>query len=151
MKFQTAQPYIASYVILRRDSKIACILRKNTGWMDGYWGLPAGKVEKSETFIQAAVREAREEAGVEVKAGELHHLITVHRFDPSSNAKDWVDIYFEADKWDGEPFNAEPHVHSELAWQSLNDLPKNMIPAVRFTLNEIKRGKVYSEYGWEKA
>lgn len=48
MKFEdiypeVARPYVAAFVILRRGSKVAMVLRKNTGWMDGHYGLPAGR------------------------------------------------------------------------------------------------------------
>lgn len=150
MNYNTAQPHIASYVILRKGSKAAFILRSNTDWMNGWYGLPAGKVEKNESYTQAAVREAKEEAGIDVKPSDLQYLITVHRHDPTSHVKDWVDVYFETDKWIGKPHNAEPHMHSELAWHDLDNLPDKIIPAVRFTLGEIKKGKHYSEYGWSK-
>lgn len=143
-KFDTATPYVASYVILRKSGKVAFVLRANTGWMNGYYGLPSGKVEKGENFIDAAIREAREEVGIEVSRGGLKHLLTVHR----SEGNDWVDVYFEAINWRGEPFNAEPEVHSELAWLDLDNLPKNIIPSVRHAMKEIRAGKYYSEFGW---
>ena len=65
-KYDSARPYIACFVILRKGNKVAMVLRKNTGWMDGYYGLPAGKVEYFEHFTAGAAREAKEEAGVDI-------------------------------------------------------------------------------------
>lgn len=72
MKFEdiypeVARPYVAAFVILRRGSKVAMVLRKNTGWMDGHYGLPAGKGEWFEPFTDAAIREANEEVGVKIQ------------------------------------------------------------------------------------
>ena len=142
--FDTATPYIACFVLLRRGDKAAFVLRENTSYMSGYYGLPAGKVEVNESFTTGCVREGKEEAGVEIDAVDLVHMITVHRHDDT----DWVDIYFEAKHWLGEPYNAEPEVHAELKWFDLHDLPKNTVPPQRAALEAFLAGKVYDEYGW---
>jgi len=135
---------------MKREGKIAFVLRSNASWMNGYYGLPSGKVEKNESYVEAAIREAKEEVGVTLKTDDLQHIITIHRYESSSQAADWVDVYFEAKDWQGEPYNAEPHVHSQLAWLDPAKLPKNVIPSVSFAISEIKAGKTYSEYGWNK-
>lgn len=149
MSYDTAQPYIASYVIVRKGKKVAFVLRNNTSWMNDYYGLPSGKVEKGESYIAAAIREAKEEIGITIKSSDLKHALTVHRYEPSSHANDWVDLYFEATKWEGEPQNAEPDIHSELAWFALDKLPENVIPSVKYSLEQLYKGKTYCEYGWE--
>jgi len=149
MSYNTAHPHIASYVIIRNDkNQIAFVLRANTSWMNDHYGLPSGKVEEDESYIQGAVREAEEEVGIKIKAEDLKHIITIHRYEKSSHAADWVDVYFETAKWRGEPFNAEPKVHSKLAWLDPQNLPKNVIPSVKFALEQIEAGNNYAEYGW---
>lgn len=145
MKYSTATPYIACYVILRKGKKIAFVKRANTGWMDGYYGLVAGKVEKHETFTMGAVREAKEEVGVDINSSDLRHALTAHR----RAEIDWVDMLFEVDKWQGEPYNAEPNVHSEMVWLDADNLPDSVIPAVRFYLEQVKAGVKYTEFGWD--
>lgn len=149
MSYDTAKPYIAIYLILKKDGKVAFILRSKTDWMNNHYGLVQGKVEKAESYSAAAVREAKEEANVIVRPEDLWHVHTVHRYEPSSQAKDWVDVYFEVTKWRGEPRNNEPHKHSELAWLDINNLPSNVVPCVKFALEQIQAGKTYSEYGWD--
>jgi 8-oxo-dGTP diphosphatase len=148
MSSEVARPRIAAYVLLRRAEKVAFVLRKNTDWMNGYYGFPAGKVNEAESFTAGGIREAEEEAGVVIAADNMRHIITVHRNDPDSDKHFWVDVYFEADSWQGDPHNAEPDEHSELAWLDLNDLPENVIPAQRFAIECIQAGKQYAEYGW---
>lgn len=150
MKYSSATPYIASFVLVRKGSAVAFVLRSNTKWMNGYYGLPSGKVEKGESFTAAAIREAKEEVGILVKEEHLTHALTVHRYAPSSFANEWVDIYFEVAEWVGEPYNAEPNIHGELAWLDLDHLPDNIVPSVRYALEQIKQGEAYGEYGWEE-
>lgn len=147
MKYDTATPYIASYIVLRKDGKVAFVLRSNTSWMNGYYGLPSGKVEKGEYYLAAAIREAKEEIGIDVAETDLRHALTVHRVEqPDDDANNWVDVYFEVEAFTGEPYNAEPDIHSELAWLDPNDLPANVIPSVKHALEAIAAGKTYTEY-----
>lgn len=148
-KYSTARPYIACFVILRRSDSTAMVLRKNTGYMDGYYGLPAGKVEYGETYAQGAMREAKEEAGVDVDINDLKFVHIAHRHGVESNGfMDWVDVYFEANNWQGEPYNAEEHKSERLDWVDLNSLPENVVPPQLSALKLIAKGVTYSEYGW---
>jgi 8-oxo-dGTP diphosphatase len=151
-RYDIARPYTACFVLLRKGSKVAMVLRKNTGWMDGHYGLPAGKGEWHETFTQIAIREAKEEAGVIIKPKDVHVVHVAHRRSKSTENKnefmDWVDVYFEADRWRGEPHNAEPAKSSELAWIDLDNLPENIVPSQRAALQAVAVGEVYSEFGW---
>lgn len=145
-KYDSATPYIAVFVILRRGNKAAFLLRQKTGWMDGYYDTVAGKVEKGETYSQAAVREVKEEAGVDIRPEDLKPLLTNHR---NSGDMTWVDVVFEVRKWQGEPYNAEPGKHGSLDWLDLDDLPDNIAPPGRWRIDQAATGKTYSEYGWE--
>ena len=139
---EVARPYLASFVIVRRGNKIAMVLRANTGYMDGFYGLPAGKVEWDETFTQAAQREAKEEAGVETSLEDLQVVHTVHRRasdQAMQKFQDWIDVYFVAKKWSGEPYNAEEHKSERLDWLSLDNLPDNVVPPVREALQRISK------------
>lgn len=148
-KYTTARPYLASFVILRRKNMVAMVLRKNTGWMDGHYGLPAGKIEWNETLQSGAVRETEEEAGIVVKPEHLKLVHTAHRHGEDENVfMDWVDLYFEAESWEGEPHNAEPEKSEELQWINFDELPENIVPPQRAALIALSKGQNYSEFGW---
>lgn len=144
-KFGTQTPYLASYVIVRKNGKVAFVMRSNTNWMNGYYGLPSGKVENHESCGAAAVREAMEEIGITVKESDLRFVHTIHRH----HETDWIDMFYEVTAYEGELVNAEPHMHSELAWLDPDNLPDNVMEYVRFALERIAAGKTYTEYGWD--
>lgn len=148
--YNTAQPYAASYLLVKKDGKFAFVLRSNTTWMNGYYGLPSGKVEKHESFSEAAIREGKEEIGIDVSPRDLKHVLTVHRFSVGNAAQEWVDTYFEIDTWQGDVVNAEPDLHSAVEWFTVGDLPVNVIPSVKSAIEAVSRGEHFSEYGWSE-
>ncbi len=113
--------------------------------MNGYYGLPQGKVEKNESFSAAASREALEEVGIKVKPEDLKFVHIMHRHDET----DWVDVFFEAESYEGVPLNAEPEVHGELAWFDPQYMPEKVLEYVRIALGHIENGSRYSEYNWD--
>ncbi len=116
--------------------------------MNNYYGLPSGKVEKAESFVHAAIREGKEEVGITVATENLTFVHAMHRY-TASESMEWVDVFFEAVRYDGEPYNAEPDVHGELVWFDPANLPENVIPNVKFALEQIAAGHTYSEFGWD--
>lgn len=145
-----AEARLAICVLLRKEGKLAFVLRSNTGWMNNHYGLIGGKVHQGETYTAAAVREAKEEAGVVIDPANLKAVLAIHRNEDDSDKEHWVDLFFEATQWDGEVYNAEPDVHGELIWMDPAKLPKNMVPMVEFALENIAQGTTFAEFGWEK-
>ncbi len=146
--YDTARPYAAAYVLLERAGKVLFVLRENTRWMNGYYGLPSGKVERGEGFLAAAVREAKEEVGVVIVPADLEHVISFWRHEADDPPDmEWCDVVFRAKAWQGEPYNAEPDMHSEAAWFALDALPQNTIPQTRDMIQAIVAGKNYGERG----
>lgn len=144
--YDIATPYVAVYILFRRDDKVAFLLREHTSWMNGHFGLPGGKVEKQESILAATVREAKEEVGVDIQPEDLTLILTGQRHHDDS---DWLDLVFEASKWEGELHNAEPHMHGELAWFDTGNLPKNTVPYVITYLESLSAGDNYVEWGWK--
>ncbi|SDX79406.1 ADP-ribose pyrophosphatase YjhB, NUDIX family [Modestobacter sp. DSM 44400] len=135
----------ASYVFLLRDGaagpEVLLHLRRATGYLDGHWASLAGHVEDGETAVAAAVREVREEAGVDVDPADLVPLTTVHRTTPGGGQRDQrVDFFFTARRWRGEPRVAEPAKNAGLAWFPLTDLPQPVQPQEAQVLAELRSG-----------
>lgn len=58
--------------VLVHDGK-QVLLAHPTG-RGNYWNIPKGKLDPGETFLEAAIRETREESGIEVPADKLNFL-----------------------------------------------------------------------------
>ena len=144
--------YAAAYAILLRDGKVLLMRRCNTGWQDGFWGLPAGHIEEDETPLKAAIREAKEEAGVDIKSEDLKlaHVVYRKARQTDGSYRFYADYYFAAEKWGGEPQITEPDKCDELGWFALPDLPED-ITDIKQALENYSNGVMYSEYGWDEA
>ncbi len=130
---------IAVFVLLKKDEKIFMLRRANTGWADGMWTIPSGHVEKGETVIEAAIKETKEEAGVSVLPEDLR-FVHVHAV-----GEEYVNFYFVASAWEGDPHLAEPDTCSEVAWVSIDSIPVDTILQVRSLIKEIRCNNYFSE------
>ncbi|MCK0440794.1 NUDIX domain-containing protein [Gordonia alkaliphila] len=66
----------ASVVLVDEDGRVLLVKRGHDP-QRGRWSVPGGHVEPGETFEEAAVREVREETGLEVTVGEELWTATV--------------------------------------------------------------------------
>jgi 8-oxo-dGTP pyrophosphatase MutT (NUDIX family) len=137
----------ASYLILEKDGKVLLIRRFNTGFQDGKYSMIAGHVDEGETFTQAMIREAKEEANIDIRPGDLSVAHVLHR-KSSVDGEERIDIFFKATAWVGELKNLEPHKCDEFLWANPNNVPANTIDYIRFVLGQLQKGITYSEYGW---
>jgi len=135
----------AVYLLLVKDGKVLLIRRYNTGWRNGEYTLPAGHVDGGVPACQEMCREAQEEIGVTIKPDELKFVHVMHQFENY----EYIDFYFEATTWKGEPRNMEPEKCDDVSWFSLDDLPDNVIPNVKQMLKAYADGGHYSEKGWD--
>lgn len=135
----------AVYVFITRNNKLLLFRRKNTGWEDGKYGLPSGHLEKNESVLSAAVREAKEESGIDIKQKDLKMVHIMHR----RVNHDYIDIYFTANKWQGEPFIAEKERSDDTHWFDFDKLPQNTLENVRVAFENMRKNILYSQIGWE--
>src|SRR5690606_10399764 len=106
------RPYAAVYTVLRRGNEIFMLRRQNSGFYDGWYTLPSGHIDGNEPIAVAAAREAREEACVSIDPKDLQLLHVLHRYnadDGQGHPREYLDFFFEAAEWEGEPTVGEPH------------------------------------------
>lgn len=138
--------YSASYVIFRKGDSVLLGRRQNTFYMCGKYGIPAGHIEENESATQAAIREAREEVGVHIDPKDLH---VTHIMKRVSGDREYVDFFFVAEKWEGEPVICEPDKCDDLQWFPISDLP-DIISYERLVVERyLSNGQFFSEYGYE--
>ena len=138
----------AVYLILRRNNEVLLLQRANTGYQDGKYSVIAGHMDGNELGTAAIIREAKEEAGIDLAPEALKFVHLVHRLNKGSG-DERIDIFYEAYGWSGEVLNAEPHKCSDLSWFSLDQLPDDTIPLIRNVLNSVNANRHYSEYELE--
>ena len=132
-------------IVKNQDGKILLLKRSGTGWMDGHWGLPGGKVDHGETMKQAAVREAKEEIGIDINVNDLELALLGHNL---SEGNYWMHAIFIVKKYQGKVTNAEPHMHSEIEWFDIDKLPEPTIATTVGYINKYLQGHNYAEFGW---
>ncbi|MCG9780665.1 NUDIX hydrolase [Photobacterium damselae] len=138
----------ASVFVLLKDpnGKILLIQRSGTGWKDGYYSLPAGRLEKGETLISAAVRELKEEVDIDCVEGDLNLSHVLHA--RNENEIEWLGFFYTLTKWSGEPKICEPDKHNSLKWTDEFELDSNVIEYVKQAIENIRSSVSYSNFGW---
>lgn len=135
---------VAVHLFLVRDGKVLLLRRYNTGYEDGNYSVIAGHLDGGEEIKTAMIREAREEAGVEIAPDALHVVGVMHRLSNDER----IDFFLAATTWSGEPTNREPDKCDELWWCDMQMLPTNVIPYVQRALENYRRGVWFDSFGW---
>lgn len=145
MKKQHYKITPAIYLVLLRnqDTQVLLLKRANTSYMDGMYSLVAGHVEANEMPTVAMIREAKEEAGIDLTEHDLEIGHIMYRMKPSDSR---LDIFLVARTWQGEIENKEPEKCSDLSWFPVNKLPDNTIPYIKHGIENCLKTFSYSEF-----
>jgi ADP-ribose pyrophosphatase YjhB (NUDIX family) len=117
-----SRPIAAIGIVIWRDDKVL-LIRRGKAPRAGDWGLPGGMQDTGETIIEAAVREAREETGLDVTPlGTITALDSITR-----DAKGKVEFHYTiidiaAESREGEAA-ASDDAH-EVRWATLADVER---------------------------
>ncbi len=134
----------AVHLFLLRDDQVLLLRRRNTGYADGSYSVIAGHLNGDEEIKAAAIREAREEAGIELTLQDVKIVGVMHRRSDDER----VDFFLAASSWSGEVINSEPGKCDRLAWFNVEELPENVIPYVKRALDNYRRGCWFDSFGW---
>ncbi len=136
---------ISVHLILLKDNKILLQKRKNTGYADALYGLPAGKINPNESATKAMIREAKEELGIHLRASWLELTSIVHG---KEDEGDGIAFFFKTIQYEGVIENKEPDKCEHLKFFHLDSLPIELIPYMRCGIQNTLNKIVFSEFGW---
>ena len=94
--------------------------------------------------MAAAAREAEEETGVRIEAGDISFSSVLHR----NEGDERVDFFVQVCEWQGEPVNTEPDKCDELRWVTISELPDNIVPYVKQAIQNHRDRIAFDEFGW---
>lgn len=107
--------------------------------------MPAGHIDPDETPREAAVREAKEEVGIDVPAEDIKFVHIQYNRNVAGR-HDRTHYYFKIECCDQEPDNKEPHKCSEVMWIPAGEKLSEFVPFMKEALEAILNGNQYSEF-----
>ena len=143
-------------LLLLRGGDLLLGRRANTGYGDGAYEPPSGRLAERETLVEAAVRVAAAQAGVEVDPARVSLAHVLH--DVSGQGR--MAFFLTADGWTGDvgpvlgtpvlgtPVLGTPGTrsYSDFGWFPLGELPANMIDRARVAVRSFAAGARFSTY-----
>lgn len=134
---------------------VACLIRDDDGALllvrhvEGRWTLPAGAIDPGESPAEAARRETREEASVEVEllrlAGVFGGYPDFHIVYPNGDEAAWVTVLFEARIVAGDPEPGDDET-AEVRWVTLDDaFAMDVSPGTRHMLERVRAGRAFDD------
>ncbi|MFH1780289.1 MAG: NUDIX hydrolase [Candidatus Micrarchaeota archaeon] len=123
-------PRVGVGVIVVKDGLVLLGKRKSKHG-EGYWSFAGGHLEFMEKVEDCAVREVREEAGIEVKNVRLGPF--TNDFFPDSH---YVTLFVVCDYASGDVKVMEPEKCSEWHWFSWSELPKPLFLPIENLLKQ---------------
>jgi len=117
--------------ILRNvNGEILIAERRQDQFMGGFWELPGGKIESSESKEESLARELKEELGVEISLSNLMHTMCYQY--PEKTVYLWI---YTIAHFDGEVRGAEGQSIFWCPTERLNDF--NLLPTMKAIIHKI--------------
>ncbi|MEU7607117.1 NUDIX domain-containing protein [Streptomyces sp. NPDC041003] len=138
---------VGAHLYLERDGRVLLGLRHpDSAFAASHHHFLAGHCEQ-ESAIACLVREAREEAGLSLRAEDVELAHVVHLVDPPGS-RPRLQLVFRAHRWEGTAEVREPDKCVSWDWWPADALPEPIVPYARTAIEGIRAGRLYTEMGW---
>ena len=107
--------------VIRRDDQVLLAQRPKGKHLEGLWEFPGGKVESTESYEEALVRECEEELDITLENLELIHSVRFEYPEKTVLIRFFMSLSFK-----GEPKGLEGQ---PLKWCLIDDLQPDWFPA----------------------
>jgi len=124
-------PHVGVGVVIKKKDKILLLKRKNVHG-DGFWSTPGGHLEFGENPFECAIRETKEETGVNI-VNVMFLGITNDIF--KDDEKHYITIWMKGQYLNGEPEIKADYEMSEVGWFDLSELPEHLFLSFEKLLN----------------
>ncbi len=115
-------------IVWNKKGKILLLQRaRDAKYLTGYWDFPSGHGEYGEDIRTTAIRELKEEVGLDGRAEDLR-LVHMDQYFVETN---YINFVFALDKWSGTPTVCEPDKCDGIDWFAPDKLPEKCVNTVR--------------------
>ena len=142
---QGMRPKVGLGVMIFKDRKVLLGKRKGTHGT-GEYAPPGGHLEHLESFEECAKREAREEAGIEIKNVQFLSLRNLIEYAPNH----YVNIGLTAEWKRGIPKVMEPDRCEGWGWYDIDNLPSPLFKTVSVYVEALKTKNHYFDNSFER-
>ena len=111
------RPSLTADVTIIKDSRVLLVRRARDPFK-GFWALPGGFIEPGETVEQCAIREAKEETGLDIEIIDINNVYSK----PGRDPRGWTVTVNFLCKATSQDLKAGDDA-ADAAWIPLNELP----------------------------
>lgn len=132
------------FACVLRGDQVLLLRRANTGWLDGWYDLPAGHLEDQERLAVGATRELYEETGLRANPADLKLLhIYQNHHNPDHPHYGYM---FLVRRWSGRPKLMEPNKCDDIGFFAKANLPAKLTPYARAAIANLDSDEVSISY-----
>ena len=142
---------VVVHTVLANPSGVFLLRRREHMAFGGMYCLPGGYLEAGEGLLDAAAREVREEAGVEILRGRFAGLMSYRSAAVTKPGDQGLNAIFVADEYRGIPRILEPDKFSSADFFDSDSMPQSCVPWLADALDMAygERGGDLIEHIWD--